>query len=216
MEDLTGRVFNRLTVLSFDRKSSSGKYFWKCQCSCGNIKSQRSDSMKSGKKKSCGCINSPGEKYYKENIEKRLLSKSERVGECLLWTGRKIWSGYGTIGIRSHSTAVHRVAYKMWNGDIPKGMYVLHKCDIRHCIEPSHLYLGTHHDNMKDMVERDRQYHPLGELHKMSKFKDENILEIRALYASGKYSQADLSRKYEVCGPCIHNIVKRKSWKHLP
>lgn len=230
MEDLSGKKFNKLTVIKFDRKNQSGKLYWKCKCDCGNIISQRPDSLKSGRKKSCGCITSPSSDEYLKRVEQRLIAQSKRNGECLEWTGRFNPFGYGIFKIRSSETqwltyitpkkssisiSTHRVAYKIWKGDIPEGIYVLHKCDNRACIEPSHLYLGTHKDNMDDMKNKKRQDMRPGELHHLNKMTNKDVIEIRKLWDSGKETQAGLSRKYNVSTACIHSIAKRKSWKHI-
>lgn len=230
MEDLTGQTFERLTVLGFDYKNNSNKIYWKCQCSCGNIKSYRSDLLKCGRRKSCGCIHSPKSEEYLKKVEKRLLNQSKRVGECLEWTGRLNPMGYGIFKLRSSETkgltyvtpkrsnislSTHRVAYKIWVGDIPKGLYVLHRCDNRLCIEPSHMYLGTHQDNMNDMMKKNRQNKRPGALHHMTNFTEKEIIEIRRLWKEGLETQTGLSRKYKVGLSTIHNIVRRKTWAHI-
>lgn len=74
---------------------------------------------------------------------------------CLLFDGPKVRGGYGKCCVHGERRA-HRASYKEFVGDIPKGMYVCHRCDVRNCIEPSHLFLGTQADNMADMVLKGR------------------------------------------------------------
>ncbi len=214
MEDLSNIKFNRLKVISFNEKRNR-RFFWNCLCECGNIVSKRSDSLKNGHTKSCGCIRNPNELQFNEILEQRLLKNSVKQNGCWEWKGHKIWSGYGLMSYKEGSKAVHRVAYTVWKGDIPKGKYVLHKCDNRACINPDHLFLGTHLDNMNDMKEKNRQDKRPGELHHVNKMKNEDILEIRKLWDLGKETQAGLARKYKVSVSCIHNIVRRKAWNHI-
>ena len=69
---------------------------------------------------------------------------------CIPWTGRIGDDGYGVYGDRH----AHRVVWEHFNGPIPIGMEVLHKCDVRQCVNPAHLYLGTPQDNGRDFKER--------------------------------------------------------------
>jgi len=79
---------------------------------------------------------------------------------CWIWMGA-ISMGYGRITISSNGSkkvkGVHRVMWELTNGPIPKGIFVLHTCDIRHCINPNHLFLGTQLDNMQDMIKKGRK-----------------------------------------------------------
>lgn len=119
------------------------------------------------------------------------------------------------MSYKNGSIAVHRASYMVWKGEIPKGMYVLHKCDNRACINPEHLFLGTHIDNMNDMKKKNRQHKRPGQSHHVNKLKNKDVLEIRRLWKSGKETQSSLSKKYYVSIACIHNVVKRKSWTHI-
>ena len=87
-----------------------------------------------------------------ERIESRI---NKNPSGCWLWTGALSY-GYGRVFVEGKNKRVHRVMWELTNGSIPKGIFVLHKCDITECANPNHLFLGTQHDNVKDMVNKRR------------------------------------------------------------
>jgi len=90
-------------------------------------------------------------------IESTIISKTERRDACLLWTGRINREGYGQIKSEGRYWLVHRLAWAIANDrEIPSQMQICHSCDVRNCVEPSHLWLGTGRDNMIDMYLKGR------------------------------------------------------------
>jgi hypothetical protein len=78
---------------------------------------------------------------------------------CILWTGVTDRGGYGKIGLGGHNggtDAAHRVVWRELRGPVPGGLCVLHKCDVRKCVNPDHLFLGTKKDNTQDMMRKGR------------------------------------------------------------
>ena len=86
----------------------------------------------------------------------RLMSRTELGSNgCILWTGSRA-KGYGTLWVNGRCRLTHRLIYETAIQPIPKGLWVLHRCDVRLCINPHHLWLGTAADNARDMVAKGR------------------------------------------------------------
>lgn len=131
---------------------------------------------------------------------------------CLEYQGGRS-NGYGW----HHQQYAHRIAYEHAYGEIPKGMYVCHKCDNRSCVNPRHLFLGTHADNMKDAAIKGRIRPPLhiGESHHKAKLSENDVRQIRKDYATGNFTQKAIAEKYGVTKAMIGYIVRHKSWRHI-
>lgn len=131
---------------------------------------------------------------------------------CILYIGTLTRKGYGALPSARHGTRkAHRVAYIETYGAIPTGLHILHHCDIRNCIEPTHLYAGTNLDNIKDRVARGRSYIQQGESGANHKLTEIEALEILA----SNESQRSLARRYRVTQGCISKLKLRKTWQHL-
>lgn len=132
---------------------------------------------------------------------------------CWLWFGYR-QNGYGRImrGSRQHLLA-HRYSYETNVGPIPDGLDVLHRCDVSECVNPEHLFLGTHADNMRDMALKGRQRGPKGEAHHDAKLTREAVDEIRRRYAQGDVTQQELAAEYDVDQTNISYIILGRSWK---
>jgi len=101
----------------------------------------------------------------------------------------------------------HRVAYELFVGPIPDGLSVLHKCDVTLCVNPDHLFLGTQQDNMADAASKHR-------LH-VQRLTADQVREIRALYATGAWTQKRLAERFGVTHTQISHIVRGEQWKHV-
>lgn len=141
----------------------------------------------------------------------RLWSRVKQEGDCWIWQGTNT-KGYGMISDKGKMKLTHRVAYTLTHGDIPEGYDILHICDTPSCINPDHLMLGTHQDNMDDMRVKGRAVHVNGEQHPMAKLNWNLVRSIRSEFEQGQ-SQMDLSKKYCVHVSTVHLIVHNKIWK---
>ena len=87
----------------------------------------------------------------------RFFSRINKTSTCWLWTGTRTKSGgYGILSIDGKYARTHRISFEIHKGKIPAGMHVCHKCDNPPCVNPEHLFLGSHLDNMKDMGRKGR------------------------------------------------------------
>lgn len=85
-----------------------------------------------------------------------IQSNRHRITECQLWTGQLTPGGYGVIRFEGKTYAAHRLAWMATHGPIPTGKVICHHCDVRHCVNPDHLFLGTHGHNMRDLAHKHR------------------------------------------------------------
>ena len=157
------------------------------------------------------------------------------LGPCWIWTGPPDASGYGRIGcgLRTSGTMkANRASWLLVFGEIPEGQNVLHKCDNPACVRPEHLFLGSHSDNIKDMMAKGRhgsnadamrQLHAegnfrlnprKGESHPAAKLSDEMVKELHAYRSSG-HTTRDTASRFGVSQAAVIHIGKGRTWKHL-
>ncbi len=145
----------------------------------------------------------------------RFWSYVAKTETCWLWTGAKRGkAGYGVFTPKTPRLVfAHRFSYELHFGSIPEGVFVCHTCDTRICVRPDHLFLGTHQDNMSDMVEKGRS--AKGEKVVPHKLTSEQVQAIRLRHAAGEPIKA-LAVEYGVSNNSAWSIVTGRAWKHLP
>lgn len=173
--------------------------------------------------------------------EKRFWAKVNKAGpvaehvkgidECWVWTAGRNHGrmGYGVFGLEGTALKAHRIAWALAYGDIPEGIFVLHRCDNPQCVRPTHLFLGTHADNGRDKAEKgrarapqgDQNYtrnHPeivRGERNPNSKLKESDVVLAKEMLSSGASLKSIAERlKISVCTACEISMGKR--WSHVP
>jgi hypothetical protein len=158
---------------------------------------------------------------YKEKAIKRFFDTIEKNQDgCWIWKGylcspKKI---YGLTSSRldgkKKKILAHRLSYRLFNGDIPHGSCVLHTCDIPLCVNPDHLWIGSNYEYQKDMIEKGRDKKSYGETCALSRFKTEEIIEIRKMRAEG-FLFREIAEKFKTSTGNISSIVQKQSWKHI-
>lgn len=131
---------------------------------------------------------------------------------CFLWQKSKTTAGYGHFRYRNRYYYAHRVSYELLRSPILPGLYVCHRCDVRNCINPAHLFLGTGLDNMRDASLKGRL--PRGESSWNAVLSQDDIVSISSLYADGVRAVA-LAKRFGVTRNYILDILAGKSWAHV-
>ena len=130
---------------------------------------------------------------------------------CHVWIRAVNKDGYGVVGYGGKTTLAHRLSYQLANPDVRiDGMEILHTCDTPSCINPEHLMVGTHADNMRDMVQKGRSSVLRGDASPNTKIPQTIREEIRQLYASGSYFQKELATMFNVSQSLITLIVNER------
>lgn len=150
----------------------------------------------------------------KRNGAEQFWAKVEMTDECWTWTHGKDRDGYGICRFYGMGERrAHRVAFTLTYGKIPAKKEALHKCDNPLCVRPSHLFLGTKADNVKDKVKKKRQ--AFGERHGRSKLTSEDVAQIRSAYTDGGYTHRSLGVLYKVSHHSIGRIIREEGWNNL-
>lgn len=148
-------------------------------------------------------------------FERFWLLVRKRASGCWEWIGHvdKDGNGHARFKFQGRRVGAHHWSYEFAYGPVPDGLWVLHHCDNGKCVRPSHLYVGTHDDNMKDAVRRKRTAR--GEGHGMSKLTADDVREIRKLYKTGDYTQRQLAEKFGVTQCPINRVLRRTGWRDI-
>lgn len=158
-------------------------------------------------------ITKPDRTRYKsfKPAAERFIEKVKISDGCWTWTGSINENGYGSFWDGEHVETASRTSYRLFISEIPNGLYVLHRCDNPVCVKPSHLFLGTHEDNMRDRDLKGRSAKLAGALNPRAKLTEEQAREIKMSSLPSAYFRA----KFNISDTVVSNIRKGHTWKHL-
>lgn len=147
----------------------------------------------------------------------RFLSKVrvDKKSSCHMFAGYRTWEGYGRFSIGGYSEVAHRVAWTIANGQVPKGLWVLHTCDNPPCVNPKHLCLGTRQDNANDMLARGRSKGAVGEGYGNAKLMKYQVRNILRLFHTDGFPVCAIAERHSVSHSTVRRIVLGEGWKHV-
>ncbi len=131
---------------------------------------------------------------------------------CWNWDGQRGEKGYGIFLLNRKGAGAHRVAWTLARGPIPDGLFVLHSCDNRACVNPSHLFLGTNRDNVEDMLRKGRQ--PRGEAKTLAKLTEATVRALRVCRRAG-FSVRSMAEVVGVSTKTVRDAINGVTWGHV-
>ena len=147
-------------------------------------------------------------------FQERFWEKVDKTGSCWVWKACRHDAGYGYFSVsRSRARTTHRISWELAFGPIPDGMDVLHKCNVKVCVNPDHLYLGTDLENSRDAVADGLIL--FGENSHRAKLTAEQVRTIRTRYNTENISQEALGREFGISQTAVGKITRRSRWKHV-
>lgn len=154
----------------------------------------------------------------KEKMFDMFTSRVYKTDTCWIWKGFKDKYGYGVIKVKGKFYKAHRLSFMLFNGEIPEGLLICHKCNIRDCVNPEHIYAGTGSDNQKDAVKagtsnfiKNKQ---TGSNNYGAKLNEEQVKEIKKLIKQ-EFRLSDIASLFKVTRRAIGHIKSGRNWKHV-
>jgi len=138
------------------------------------------------------------------NSPERFMQLVDKTAHCWFWKGAVHHSGYGSFNLNGQKRIAHTVAFEFFVGPIPAGKMVCHKCDVRLCVNPNHLFPGTAQDNVDDMVKKGRHRHG-------SKLTNEQARSIRF----DRRSEKVIAKQFKISKNQVGRIRRCEAWKEL-
>lgn len=170
-------------------------------------------------KRSHGPIRYDGDKVFFGSLRVRrpdpitkIFMKTTITDDCWLYNGSTGKDGYARFRYDGKYKVVHRFIYETFYGPLKKEQLCCHKCDVRNCINPAHIFIGSSKDNLQDMVKKGRSL--TGEKNHKCRIKEDDINKIIEM-RKNKETLESIGKKFEVTKHAIYSILNGRTWKHL-
>lgn len=146
-------------------------------------------------------------------VADRFWAAVQKSNGCWSWTGKRRQDGYGEMQVGKRTVKAHRLSFELANGAIPTGSEICHTCDNPRCVNPAHLFVGTHTENMRDMANKGR-HRPSGvrgERHGAAKLSQREVTAIRL----DARAQVRIAADYGISQSLVSQIKRGKVWAEL-
>jgi hypothetical protein len=158
----------------------------------------------------------PIEQVFWSKVNKNGPIIRPELGPCWIWIAGENGSGYGQFfNTKDRQITSHTYSWKLHNGPIPTGMEVCHRCDVKLCVRPNHLFLGTQADNMHDRDNKGRHSKYTGWFDGINgpnhKLTEQQVREIR----HSTFTTRKLAKLFNISKSQAHTIKSGKCWKHI-
>lgn len=153
---------------------------------------------------------------YRLPLAERFAAKHQPCAQtgCWLWTDAPGKNGYGRLYVNGKVRLAHQLSYELHVGPIGDGLCVCHRCDVRSCVNPDHLFLGTVAENIADMVEKGR--HARGSSRRQARLSEADVLNLRARIARGERVRPVREAKaFGVSTSRMSRILRGLAWTHV-
>lgn len=135
---------------------------------------------------------------------------------CWIWSSGLFRSGYGCAVYKGKSTRAHRLSYEIFVGEIQNELEVCHSCDNKACVNPFHLNVGTHLENMKQAKDRNRLWWTKGSSKHNAVFTESQVLELRSVFTNKQGWLSAKASELGVSHNAIRSAIRGETWKYLP
>lgn len=161
-----------------------------------------------------------------ESAAERFFAKVDKTAShgCWLWTACCFDNGYGAFRFNQKQVKAHRFSYELINGPLSDELRACHRCDelyprkdltYKRCVNPEHLFAGTQSDNIRDCFNKGRQRERRGIISNFAKLTEDEVRQVRTIYARGDISQQDVGILFGLTQTAVSLIIRRVNWKHI-